>query len=455
MVTASTAPCHYRRPARGRRGRFLLAALLVACLVLGCGGEEGQGPAGRSAGGRTVITFVTWKPNQPRVWQEIYRRFHAAHPDIEVVREIGPHSSTAFHDLLTQKLRNRSPDVDVFLMDVIWPPEFASAGWALALDERLPPAERKKFFPACITANTYRGHLYGVPLYIDTGVLYFRKDLLARHGFSPPRTWPELVAQAQRIVAAEAGQGRLIKGYSGQFKQYEGLVCDMLEFILSRGGDILDPRSGRCLLTRPESLAAVDFVRRRIVGLVAPRGSLMYQEPESLALFVQGRAVFMRNWPYAWAVSNDPAKSRVAGKVGVAPLPHFPGQRSYATLGGWQVGVCAYSERREAAWKFARFLTGRPIQKLLAIQGGRAPARWELYRDPEVLAAQPRLALMREIFATAASRPRTPLYPAVSQLLQVYFSRALAEPEADLEAMARSTCRQIEALSALARRAEE
>jgi hypothetical protein len=76
-------------------------------------------------------------------------------PALEVRRQIGPHSSTAFHDLLTQKLKNRSAEVDVFLMDVIWPPEFASAGWALALDERFSQEERGQFFPAGIAANTY------------------------------------------------------------------------------------------------------------------------------------------------------------------------------------------------------------------------------------------------------------------------------------------------------------
>jgi multiple sugar transport system substrate-binding protein len=433
----------------------LLAALLVLCLLLGCGDASQVKSAKTGSQGKAVITFVTWKPNLPEIWQEVLRRFHAEHPGIQVRRQIGPHSSTAFHDLLTQKLKNRSAEVDVFLMDVIWPPEFASAGWALALDERFSQEERARFFPAGIAANTYAGKIYGVPLNIDTGMLFYRRDLLQAHGWQPPKTWPDLVKQAKAIMAEEKMAGRYFQGYSGQFKQYEGLVCDMLEFVLSAGGQIIDPDKGRCKLTEPAALETVRYVRDEIMGRIAPRGSLMYQEPESLALFVQDRALFLRSWPYAWAVSNDPRKSKVAGKVGIAPLPHFPGRRSYAILGGWQVGMSAYSRQPDAAWAFAKYITSRPVQKLFAIKGGRAPTRKDLYDDHQVLEAQPHFAEMRESFANAAPRPRSPLYPALSRLLQVCFSRALSDPEADLKALAQSTCRQIEQLMALTREAEK
>lgn len=104
--------------------------LLLLSFLLACQSKEDEG--------KTTLHFVTWKPNQPKVWDEIYSIFEKENPDIRVVREVGPHSSTAFHDLLTQKLKNRSKDVDVFFMDVIWPPEFAAAGWAMPLDEFFP-----------------------------------------------------------------------------------------------------------------------------------------------------------------------------------------------------------------------------------------------------------------------------------------------------------------------------
>ncbi len=405
--------------------------------------------SGESDGAKTVIHFVTWKPNIPEAWEEIFTLFKKEHPGIKVIRETGPHSSTAFHDLLTQKLRNRSEDVDVFLMDVIWPPEFASAGWALPLDELFPEIERKKFLDGTILANTYNGRIYGVPLFVDSGILYYRKDLLEKYSLPVPGTWEELVTTAARIVSEEKKQGNKLHGFSGQFKQYEGLVCDMMEYILGNGGTIIDSETGKPGLSSDASVEAVRFVRDKIIGAAAPVGVLSYQEPESLDLFIQGKSVFMRNWPYAWEVANSPVRSRIAGKVGIARLPHFKGGRSFSTLGGWQVGISTFTRNRKAAWEFARFLTSEKVQKLLALKAGRAPTRKALYDDPSVLKAYPHFSSMKDVFLTAYPRPRTPLYPAVSNVLQRYFSRVISDKKLDIQKEAAMTDSEIAKILAI------
>lgn len=399
--------------------------------------------------GKTTIHFVTWKPNIPEAWEEIFKIFETEHPDIKLIREIGPHSSTAFHDLLTQKLKNRSEDVDIFFMDVIWPPEFAAAGWAMPLNDLFPPSEQKKFLSGTILANTYEGKIYGVPLFIDSGVLYYRKDLLKKYGFKPPETWQEMVQQAKRIVSKEAEENLELYGFSGQFKQYEGLVCDIMEYILSNGGNIVNPESSKSEIAEKPALEAVRFVRDNIIGKIAPVGVLTYQEPESLDLFIQGKAVFHRNWPYAWEVSNNPERSTIVGKVGITRLPHFPGGKSYSTLGGWQLGISKYSKNKEAAWTFVKFLTSKRIQKLLALKAGRAPTRKVLYDDAEILRVYPHFSDMKDVFLTAYPRPRTPLYPAVSNVLQRYFSKAISSPSSDLEKEAIAASQEIDKILAL------
>jgi multiple sugar transport system substrate-binding protein len=179
---------------------------------------------------------------------------------------------------------------------------------------------------------------------------------------------------------------------------------------------------------------------------------LTYQEPESLALFVQGKAVFLRSWPYAWSISNNPEKSTIAGKVGISKLPHFPGGRSYSTLGGWQAGVSNYSRNKKAAWTFVQFLTSEKAQKILALKAGLAPTRKALYSDPEVLASQPHLARMKDVFVTAYPRPRSPLYPAISDVLQRYFSIAISERDSDPAKEAVEAAKQVDALVALTRK---
>jgi trehalose/maltose transport system substrate-binding protein len=435
---------------RHRAGIWPVLKGLTVCLVLAlalimpaCKKKE--------TAGTTTVRFVTWKPNQPAVWDEIIRTFEAGHPGIRVVRETGPHSSTGFHDLLTQKLKNKSPDVDVFFMDVIWPSEFAAAGWAMPLDSYFPQGERDKFLDGTVLANTYKGHIYGVPVFVDGGMLYYRKDLLEKYGFKPPRTWGEMVSQAKKITSGEAADNVAMEGFSGQFKQYEGLVCDMMEYILSNGGNIVDPDTGQPGIAAKPAVDAVRFVRDQIIGNIAPEGELTYEEPESLALFTQGKAVFLRNWPYAWEVSNDPSRSRVAGKVGIAKLPHFPGGRSYSTLGGWQLAISSYSKHKDAAWTFIKFLTSSRIQKLLAVKAGLAPTRKALYDDGDILKADPQFRSMKDVFLTAYPRPRSPLYPAISNILQRYFSSAISDRNSDIEGEARKASQEMEKIIALTR----
>ena len=389
-----------------------------------------------------TVVFLTWKPSQPEVWEKLIRRFHETHPKIRVKIQIGPHSSTESHAILAQRLKNKDTSVDVFFMDVIWPPEFASAGWALDLTSRFSVKEQEKFLPATIAANTYKGKIYGVPCYLGAGLLYYRKDLLAKYELSPPRSWHEMLSQGEVILKGEADPNLYI--FSAQFKQYEGLVCDMLEYIWSDGGGVIDRQTREVLLADTPAVQAVAFVRDRIIGAAAPQGAVNYEEPESLELFVHGRAVFHRNWPYAWDLANDPEKSEVAGDVGVGTLPAFPGHSPASALGGWQFGISRWSKHPDEAWEFVRFMSSQEAQKTLALQAGLAPARIAVYHDAEVQEKMPHLRFFLPAFKKARPRPVSPLYPMISQELQRFFSRAITERETDVSGLAQAASGRIE-----------
>lgn len=422
--------------------KALLQILIALCFFL----------PGLSAAEEITLRFVTWKPEASEVWDQIIKDFERANPGVKVVREVGPHSSTQFHDLVTQKLKNRDPEMDVFFMDVIWPAEFASAGWALPLDRFFPSAERQEFLQAPIHANTYRGQIFGVPVFIDTGLLYFRRDLLQKNGFAAPRTWPELIRQAKVVLDRERNPG--LTGFSGQFKQYEGLICNMMEYILSNGGAFWDEESLRSALDQPRAKQAVEFVRNHIIREISQRGVLAYEEPESLNVFIQGKAIFHRNWPYAWKIANDPEQSRVAGKVGMTILPAFPGGKSVATLGGWQLGISRFSRKTEPAWKFVSFMTSAKIQKRITLSTGRAPTRKLLYQDHDVLKENPHFRELLGTFIHAVPRPRTPVYVPLSNIMQRYFSSAIALPDSDIDRLASSAARDMDRVLDLLRERE-
>ena len=383
---------------------------------------------------QNVLHFVTWKPEAAQVWDQAIADFERDNPGVKVVREIAPQSSTQIHDLLVQKFKNRDARLDVFFMDAVWPAEFASAGWALPLDRYFATVEQEKFLPATLSANRYRGRIFGVPVFIDTGLLYYRKDLLEKYAIGPPQTWNQMFQAAKTILSRE--QDRQLVGFSGQFKQYEGLVCNMMEYILSNGGALWDEKRMISALDQPAALQAVRFVRDHIIGEISGRGMLAYEEPESLALFTQGRAIFHRNWPYAWAIANDPASSKVAGRVGMSPLPGFAVGTGAAALGGWQLGISRYSRNPDLAWHFVAFMTGPDVQKRIALATGRAPTRAALYDDNEIAAKIPQLKSLLASFKRAVPRPTTPVYVPLSNIMQRYFSSVLALPDTDIKEQA-------------------
>ncbi len=395
---------------------------LVSLILLSMTGSCGRG------GGGPRLGVLIWKPDAPGAWDEALAVFRDEHPGVELLVERGPNNASQLHAMLSQRLRSADTSLHVFLMDVTWTPQFARAGWVLPLNERFPPEDRAAFFPGTIEADTWDGKVWAVPFNTDAGLLYYRKDLLDAQGLEPPETWDRLVEEEERIRAAAGGDA--LWGYSAQMKQYEGLVCNLLEFVRSNGGRLTEP-------TDPATIGAIRFVRDRIVGHAAPRGILTYEEQESLDLFRSGGAVFLRTWPYAWARLQE---SPLAGKVGIAKLPSFTdGGPSVSALGGWRFAIHTRSKRPDLAWAFVRHMTSQAMQRHFALRAGKAPARRALYDDPAVLAANPHFRALRDVFVHATPRPRSPVYPRLSDELQRFLHAAISDPDSDIEGLARET----------------
>jgi multiple sugar transport system substrate-binding protein len=395
--------------------QLLLAALLwMPLLLAGC-------PAGpKQAGSGTTIVFKHGKiAGDPAQFRALLDRFEREHPGITVRDEILPASTDAQHQYYVINLEAGSSDFDVLSMDVIWVPEFAHAGWLRDVGHLFAPGERAAFFPGPMQAVTVEGGTYAVPWYIDAGVLYYRKDLLRKHQLPVPATWGELVEAAQTVMRQEPG----LYGFLWQGKQYEGLICNALEYIWSNGGDVLE--GSRPMLDSSADIEAVGFMHDLISAYhVTPEFVTTSIEEPTRQLFGSGKALFLRNWPYAWNIFEKEG-SAVKGKVGIAPLPAFPGHQSASTLGGWQLGVNRYSRRAGDAEKLVQFLTSPAAQKTLALAIGYKPARKSLYKDPDLLREQPFIASLYGIFLQARPRPVTPYYMMMTQVMQPEISAAI------------------------------
>ncbi len=305
--------------------------------------------------------------------------------------------------LYRQMMGAQSADIDLFEIDTIWPGILGSNFVDL---HPYTNGEERDDFPSTIANDTQNGHLLALPLYVDAGVLFYRKDLLDKYHQPVPRTWADLTASAKKIEDAERGAGHSgLWGYVFQGKAYEGLTCNTLEWVSSHGGGTFVDGSGKITADNPAAAAALDQAAGWI-KTIAPEGVLNYSEEESRGVFQSGNAVFMRNWPYALPLAES-ADSPVRGKVGVAPLPQGSGDgaRHASALGGWQIAVSKYSRNQKLAAELAVFLASKPSVKRWAVEGGYTPAIPSLYDDPDVKRANPTFAQLLPIFQSAVARP--------------------------------------------------
>lgn len=417
----------------------LITVLLLSILpVPGCLFESSPP---ESDTGRITLVFKHGKiSGDPRPLQRLLSEFEARHPAILVHDEALPSSTDQQHQIYAINLEGGAGGIDVLAMDVIWVPEFSRAGWIRPVDDYFNSEVQEQFLSNAIQAVSYRGRVWAVPWNIDAGVFYYRKDLLEKYHRPPPATWSELVETTRIVLAGE--QDPRLYGFIWQGRQYEGLICNALEFIWGNGGDIAVSDTGLGDVAQSANQQALTFMRDLIhKNGVSPLLVLTGDEETSRHLFGNGRAIFTRNWPYAWTLFERTG-SPVRGKVGLRPLPTFGGHPAASTLGGWNLGITRESRHPEAAWQLIEFLTSEEAQRSLAIAVGMEPTRRALYQDHALLAANPILPELATIVAAARPRPVTPFYLGVSEVLQSEFSAILGGVRAP-EVALRSADREI------------
>jgi multiple sugar transport system substrate-binding protein len=397
--------------------RARTAVIFLALVVLtGCGqGAPERGPV-------TLVLKHARIPGPVNPLPALLREFEAGHPGVRVVGEALPWSSDEQHQFYVINLEGRSPGFDVMMLDVIWVPEFALAGWLLDLTPHLAPDELAPHFSSTVEAATFAGRVWALPWNMNVGLLYYRADLLEKHGFAPPETYGELMEQARRIRERE--RDPRLDGYLFQGKQYEGMVVNVLEAFWASGTRLLAD-DGRVLPEPERAAAALAFLRGLIEAGVSPAWTTAADEELSRRAFGAGHAVFLRNWPYALDLFEAP-DSPVRGRVGIAPLPrHDGGPRGAGSTGGAHLGVSSRSRHPELAVALARFLTSEPAQKRMAA-ATLSPTRVDLYDDPDLQRRRPVLPQMRELMRAGHPRPVTPHYLLMSATLQPELSAVLA-----------------------------
>jgi len=404
--------------------RFFYFSLiyLLSVVALSCSKVE-QGPA-------RIQFAVGGAPGELHFWETIAADFESKTGiGVDILRQ--PTDTDQRRQGLVVAMNSKSKNPDVFLMDVAWIAQFSASAWLAGLDEFIArdSMELDVFFqPVLNTVDQWNGERIALPVYIDGGLLYYRKDLLERFGYAgAPQTWHDLVNVSLDIQAQMRPERSDFYGFVWQGAQYEGLICNFLEFAASNGGGVAI-QAGKVYLESPANVQALRTMRALIhdFKISPPNTFTEMKEEESRLYFQEGNALFERNWPYAWLL-HQMEGSAVKDKVGIAVLPHFGNRKSVSTMGGWHIGISGFSDHVSEAWEFLKFIVSKETQKKMVLELGWNPGRQDLYDDPDVLEKLPHLKQLKAVFQKTIPRPFVPYYSQISEVLQKHVNAVLAD----------------------------
>lgn len=367
-----------------------------------------------------IVLSIGAGTEEVKLVKTFIQEFESKNPTIKVKLNILPAPTDQQHHYYLTTLGAKAADIDIVRIDTIWIAEFAAAGWLEPLKNYISAEDAIAFIPITDKTNIYQDNLYAIPWNANIGLLYYREDILNKYNVSPPETWEELIDSCMKITASES-----LYGYLWQGKQYEGLVCNFIEFIGSNGGEIIDNK-GNVVVNSFQNLKALNLMHDLIwkYHISPPNTPSELMEESSRHLFQQGKGLFLRNWTYVWDLSQkDPA---MKDKVGVTRLPKFTGKDSTSVYAGWHLAMNTYSKKKQQAWKLISFLTSHRVQKELALQLSWAPTRIALYKDPVLLQKLPFLQIVEESLKTIQIRPNLPYYQWISDVIQEHVNKVLS-----------------------------
>ena len=286
--------------------------------------------------------------------------------------------------------------------DVIWPAQFGAHQLAVPLSNYLPASYWAQFAPGLVAGATYKGQVYGSPMFEDQGFLYYRKDLLAKEHLAVPTTWEQLESEAQTLQKA----GLVKYGFVWQGASYEGLTCNYMEYLTDAGGTVTN---SQLHLGRPglRGLDQGDHLHASLITTgVSPAAVTTFQEPQAMSTFTSGSAAFLRNWDYAYADSTDrglrsPSARSAWRRCRPSPAQPYPG---YSNIGGWNLYINPHSKNIAADLTFIKWMASTQAQDVLSVQYSEIPTVQSVRTSPQVLALNPVLATVPQDPAGPAAR---------------------------------------------------
>jgi len=397
----------------------LLKAGIIAAMALGL-------MATASVSAQTLRVFSGGANQRPDLMRKLFDNFEKQNPGVKIEIETGGATSELQRQYLSTVLNAKDAAIDVYMIDIINPMQYARAGWLEPLNGYLGSEAgtiMSTYLPAYGAANVVDGKIVALPAFADAQFVYFRKDLFDKYGVKAPGTWDELAAGLKKILDGEKSGS--MNGVATTGAAIEGAVCTFLKPYWSQGKEFNDA-SGRLTLDKAAAQKGLDMwlslvdrgVMQKNIGEVKPA--------DMINAFKAGNLVAMVNWGFAWDQLQTQADSTVKGKVGVMALPAMTGGKSATCIGGWQWAVSAFSKNKAASAKLVRYMSSPDASKFLAVEGSLLPVFAQTYTDADVLKKLPHYRDALPVVLAAKGRPMSDRYGEVSDAIRTTTNAVLA-----------------------------
>jgi len=381
--------------------------------------------AGEAWAQQTTLRIFTGGQQRPDVMRKIADEYQKKNPNVKVDVEVGGATSDAQQQYLSTVLSSKDSVLDVILIDVIRPAQWAAQGWAEPLDAYLGADKAKvmgQYLKAYAEADQVNGKVIALPYFADSQFLYYRKDLLDKYKRPVPKTWDEMMETAKVIMDGE--KSPQLQGFSTAGSPIEGTVCTYLVPLWGAGSDLT--KDGKLNLDNAQAKQPFQLYGRMKQAGVLPKNIAEIPTDRIRIDMQAGNVIFGMTWSYVWNRLENDADSKVKGKIGVTMLPHDPGGKSATCIGGWQLAVSAFSKNKAEAVKFVRWLSSPEVSKMQAIMASHMPVFPTVYKDADVLKANPWFADALPVVEGARSRPVSAQYPQVSDAIRTNMNAYLA-----------------------------
>lgn len=308
-----------------------------------------------------------------------------------------------FRQRVLVELTAGSDDLDVFMTSLLNEgAKFSKNGWYTDLRQfaenpslTAPEFGFTDFGEVLLNSHTYDNVLVGLPIQLETQMLYYRKDIFEAAGVEVPKTLAEMETVAQAIDDPDGVRAFVARGKG------RAAVTQISSYLYNFGGNWTEPGSFDAAFNSPEGLAAFDFYTR-MLREYGPKGTAGMSWEEALPLFQQGQVAMYTDASVFVNRILEGGAPEVVDNLGFAPMPSGPGGE-FQTFFGWAIGMSAFTEMAEPSWYFIQWATSPEIVQRITkdggVVGGRAgvefpeelPAEWVAAFTSSLPHARPQL----------------------------------------------------------------